>query len=61
LTVLDGAGCGLTEANEPQIANRCASPAIADHRQGQVVFGIGPAAGASEPEMAIGTGQQFVS
>ena len=39
--------CGLTEANDPQIANRGAPPTVAHHRQRQVVLGIGPAAGAT--------------
>ena len=50
------AGCGLAEPKDPQVADGCALPTVAHHRQGQVVLRIGKAAGACEPEMAIGTG-----
>src|SRR5271166_2728525 len=57
---LDGAGCRLAEAKNPQIADRCALPTVAHHRQGQVVLGIGETAGAPEPEMAIAAGELCV-
>ena len=47
---LDGVGCGSTEANDPHVANGLSDPLVAHHRQGQVVLGIGPAAGTPNPK-----------
>ncbi len=56
---VDSACCGLTKAKDPQVTYGCTRPTVAHHRQRQVVLRIGPGAGATEPEMAVATGELF--